>query len=106
MELLQHIIKSISSFLDFFVTQKFSKSSFKLYNFQKFESPAINNLDCMMTSIFFFEKITYWLAGYVGSWLAFRPGDWGSNLTWAKLFFPYIDNTFQMKTIFYIIMIF
>jgi hypothetical protein len=48
----------------------------------------------------------YWLAGYVGAWLAFGPGDWGSNLTWAKLFFPYIDNIFQMKAIFYFIMIF
>ena len=69
MELLQHIIKSISSFLDFFVTQKFSKSSFKLYNFRKFESTAINNLDCMMTSNFFLKKsLTGWLVMWVHDW--------------------------------------
>ena len=35
---------------------------------------------------------------YVGAWLAFGPGDWGSNLTWAKLFFPYVDDIFQIVT--------
>ena len=58
MELLQHLIKTISSILVFFVTQKFSKTSFKLYNFWNFESPTINNLYCMMTSKIFEKKST------------------------------------------------
>ena len=62
MELLQHLFKTISSFLDFFVTQKFSKTSLKLYNFWNFESPAIDNLDCMMTLKIFEKKLsTGWL---------------------------------------------
>ena len=89
------ILKTISTFLDFFDIWNFSKTSFKLYDFPNFESPAINNLYCIITSKSF-EKKPHWLAGYVGVWLAFRPGDWGSNLTWAKKIFPYIDNNFQI----------
>ena len=51
---------------------------------------ALGMLKTISTFLDFFAKIKkkfYWLRGYVGAWLAFRPGDWGSNLTWAKLFF-------------------
>ena len=69
MELLQDLIKTISSFLDFFVIQKFSKTSLKLDNFQNFESPAINNLHCMKTSKIFEKKTpTGWLVMWVSDW--------------------------------------
>ena len=57
----------MSSFLVYFVTQKFSKTSFKLYNFWNFESPAINNLDCMMTSKTFEKNplLVGWLCGFM-----------------------------------------
>ena len=42
--------------MDFFVIKKISKTSFKPYNFWIFESPAINDLDCIMT-LEVFEKI-------------------------------------------------
>jgi hypothetical protein len=69
MESLQHQIKTISSFLDFFVTQKFSKTCFKFYNFQNFESPAINDLDCIMTlEVFENFLCNGWLVMWVHDW--------------------------------------
>ena len=47
------ILKTISSFLNFFVIKKISKTSFKLYNFWNFESPAINDLDLELVVIIF-----------------------------------------------------
>jgi len=40
------------------------------------------------------------LAGYVGLWLAFGPGDWGSNLTWAQLFFLILIIFFSNESYF------
>ena len=63
------ILKTISSFLNFFVIKKISKTSFKLYNFWNFESPAINDLDCIMT-LEVFEKFSCngWLVMWVHDW--------------------------------------
>ena len=100
------MLKTISAFLDFFATIKFLKKQLQTLQLLNFWISRQNliRLQNDLRSIFFW--LHYWLRGYVGAWLAFRPGDWGSNLTWAKLFFPYIDNNFQMKAIFYFIMIF
>jgi hypothetical protein len=69
MELFQYLIKTILSFLNFFVIEKFSKTSFKLYIFRNFESPAIDDLDCIMT-LEVFEKISCngWLVMWVHDW--------------------------------------
>ena len=99
------MLKTISTFLDFFATIKFLKKqlqSLQLLNFWISRQNLIR-LHNDLRSIFFW--LHYWLRGYVGALLAFRPGDWGSNLSWAKLFFPYIDKIFQMKAISYFIMI-
>ena len=63
------ILETISSFLNFFVIKKISKTSFKLYNFGNFESPAINDLDCIMT-LEVFEKFSCngWLVMWVHDW--------------------------------------
>jgi hypothetical protein len=71
MELLLFLIKTILSFLDFFVSNKISKISFKPYNFWNFESAAINDLDCIMTLEVFenFLLQAGWLCGFVtGLW--------------------------------------
>jgi hypothetical protein len=60
------VLKTISSFLNFFVMKKISKTNFKLKNF---ESPAINDLDCMMT-LESLENILCngWLVVWVHDW--------------------------------------
>ena len=63
------ILKTISSFLNFFVIKKISKTSFKLYNFWNFESPAINDLDCIMTlEVFENFSCNDWLVMWVHDW--------------------------------------
>ena len=63
------ILKTISSFLNFFVIQKISRTCFKLYNFQNFEPPAINDLDCIMTlEVFEKKSCNGWLVMWVHDW--------------------------------------
>ena len=90
------MLKTISTFLDFFATIKFLKKQLQTLQLLNFWISRQNliRLHNDLRSIFFW--LHYWLRGYVGVWLAFRPGDWGSNLTWAKKIFPYIDNNFQI----------
>ena len=80
------MLKTISTFLDFFATIKFLEKQLQtqLLNFWISRQNLIR-LHNELRSIFL--QLHYWLRGYVGAWLAFPPGDWGSNLTWAKLFF-------------------
>ena len=83
------ILKTISSFLNFFVIKKISKTSFKLYNFWNFESPAINDLDCIMT-LEVFEKFSCngWLVMWVHDW-PFVQGS-GVQISLEQNFFFFI----------------
>ena len=52
------LLKTISTFFDFFATINFLTNSFKVYNFWIFESPAKTWLDCKMTLEVFFSDFT------------------------------------------------
>ena len=52
------ILKTISTFLDFFATINFLKNSFKFYNFWIFESPAKTWFNCTLTLEVFFSDFT------------------------------------------------
>ena len=94
------MLKTISTFLDFFATIKFLKKQLQTLQLLNFWISRQNliRLQNDLRSIFFW--LQYWLRGYVGAWLAFRPGDWGSNLTWAKLFFFTLIIIFKWKLFF------
>ena len=94
------MLKTISTFLDFFATTKFLKKQLQTLQLLNFWISRQNliRLHNDLRSIFFW--LHYWLRGYVGAWLAFRPGDWGSNLTWAKLFFLILIIIFKWKLFF------
>ena len=95
------MLKAISTFLE-----NFLKNSFKLYSFWIFESPAKNWLDCKMTLEVFFSDFTI---DFVVMWeydWPFVQGTGVQNSLEPNFFFPYIDNDFQIKAIFYFIMIF
>ena len=83
------ILKTISSFLNFFVIKKISKTSFKLYNFWNFESPAINNSDCIMT-LEVFEKFS--CNGQLVMWVHDWPFVQGSGvqISFKQNFFFFI----------------
>ena len=83
------ILKTISSFLNFFVIKKISKTSFKLYNFWNFESPAINNSDCIMTlEVFENFSCNGWLVMWVHDW-PFVQGS-GVQISLEQNFFFFI----------------
>ena len=94
------MLKTISTFSDFLATIKFLKKLLQNLHFFNFWISRQNliRLQNDLRSIFFW--LHYWLRGYVGTWLVFRPGDWGSNLTWAKLFFLILIKIFKWKLFF------
>ena len=81
------VLKTISSFLNFFVMKKISKTIFKLNNFQNFESPAINDLDCIMT-LESLENISCngWLVVWVHDWPLIQGT--GVQISLEPNFFP------------------
>ena len=98
--------KTISTFLDFFATIKFLKNSFKVYNFWIFESPAKTGLDGKMTlEVFFSDFTTDFVVMWEHNWPFVQRTGVQISLE-PNVFFPYIDKIFQMKAIFYFIMIF
>ena len=52
------MLKTISTFLDFFATINFLKNSFEFYNFWIFESPAKTWFNCTLTLEVFFSDFT------------------------------------------------
>ena len=74
------MLKTISTFLDFFATKKILKNSFKLYNFWIFKISHQNQIR---------------LRGYVGAWLAFRPEGVSSTM----FFTSKVKNSFYLKII-------
>ena len=94
------MLKTISTFLDFFATINFLKNSFKFYNFWIFESPAKTWFNCTLTLEVFFSDFT---TDFVVMWEHNWPFVQGTGVQISlepNFFFPYIDKNFQMKAIF------
>ena len=94
------ILKTISTFLGFFVTKNFPKNSIKIYNFRNFESPAIKNLDCIMTlEVFFLNLCNGWLVMWVHDW-PFVQGTGVQISLEPNFFFLILIKIFKWKLFF------